>query len=106
LCGGQGIPVFQTVSPVARGVDFQQHPREAGIWPSARVNNQKKCPAGLLQPDIFEPVLLTQAEFLDQCAVFEDILLCVVGKKTFTLTNHSEQGATGGVVFRELPQVT
>lgn len=105
MCGGQGIPVFQTVSPVARGVYFQQHPREAGIWPSARVNNQKKCPAGLLQPDIFEPVLLTQAEFLDQCAVFEDILLGVVGEEAFTLTNHSEQGTAGRVIFRELSQV-
>jgi hypothetical protein len=105
LCGGQGIPVFQTVSPVARGVDFQQHPREAGIWPSARVNNQKKCPAGLLQPDIFEPVLLTQAEFFDQCAVFKDILLGVVGKEAFTLTNHSEQGTAGSVIFLKFSQV-
>jgi hypothetical protein len=43
--------------------------------------------------------LLTQTEFFDQFAVFEDVFLRVVLEQAFALTNHGQKGAARGVVF-------
>lgn len=49
--------------------------------------------------------LLTQAEFLDQCAIFENVFFRVVRQQAFALAYFVQQGTAGGVVFFVDPQV-
>jgi len=49
--------------------------------------------------------LFTQAEFLDQCAVLENIFFRIVRQQAFALAHLVQQGAARRVVFRVGAQV-